>query len=141
MDTDNKRHTGALGEEAAARYLMEKGFSIVCRNSRSGWGEIDIIAQDSKWIIFAEVKTRTGHYYGNPEESIDHYKVNRIRKAARLFLMEKIFLGQRSVRFDIISIVIDRNKLERCLQHVTGMEGLAGIYRKFSRLEHIIDAF
>jgi hypothetical protein len=55
--------------------------------------------------------------------------------------MEKIFFGQRSVRFDIISIVIDRNKLERCLQHVTGMEGLAGIYRKFSRLEHIIDAF
>jgi putative endonuclease len=141
MDTDNKRHMGGLGEEAAARYLTEKGFRIVCRNSSSRWGEIDIIAEDSKWIIFAEVKTRTGNHYGDPEESIDTNKVERIRKAASLFLVEKEFWGQRSVRFDIISIVIDRKKLERCLQQPAGNAGLAGSYRKFSRLEHIIDAF
>jgi len=141
MDMDNKRHMGALGEESAARYLMEKGFRIVCRNRSSRWGEIDIAALDSKWIIFAEVKTRTGYGYGNPEESIDADKADRIRKAAMLFLAEKGLWGQRPVRFDIISIIIDRKKLERCLRQAAGMEGLAASYSKFSCLEHIVDAF
>ncbi len=132
---------GALGEEAAARYLAEKGFRIVCKNSSSRWGEIDIVAEDSKWIIFAEVKTRTGYGYGNPEESIDANKACRIRKAASIFLMENKLCDQRSVRFDIISIIIDRKKLERCLQKAAGNAGLALSYSKFSRLEHIIDAF
>ena len=141
MDMDNKRHMGALGEESAARYLMEKGFRIVCRNRSSRWGEIDIAALDSKWIIFAEVKTRTGYSYGNPEESIDASKAGRIRKAAMLFLVENESWGQRSARFDIISIIIDRKKLERCLHQTAGNAGLACSYRKFSRVEHIIDAF
>jgi len=39
------------------------------RNFRSREGEIDIIAEKDDFLVFIEVRTRTGPSFGTPEES------------------------------------------------------------------------
>lgn len=49
---------GKEGENAAAEYLMSKGYSIRHRNWHSGKRELDIVAQKDGELIVVEVKTR-----------------------------------------------------------------------------------
>ena len=44
---------GAWGEEAAQKYLKKLGYRIVETNFRTRFGEIDIIARLSVWLVFA----------------------------------------------------------------------------------------
>ena len=50
--------TGKKGENYVSEYLKEKGFKIIYRNYHSRYGEIDIICEDEKYIVFVEVKVR-----------------------------------------------------------------------------------
>ena len=44
--TDPRRDLGALGEQLASEHLERRGFTIVERNYRTRWGELDVIAYD-----------------------------------------------------------------------------------------------
>ena len=61
-----KRKIGDFGEDLAARYMIEKGYEILCRNFSKPYGEIDIIAIKDDIICFVEVKTRKSTQYGYP---------------------------------------------------------------------------
>ena len=52
------QNSGRAGEEYAAKWLEEHGYHILEQNYHSRFGEIDIIAEDSQYIVFVEVKTR-----------------------------------------------------------------------------------
>ena len=54
-----KASHGRFGEDAAAQYLTDNGYTIKGRNVRFGRHELDIIAEDDEYIVFVEVKTRT----------------------------------------------------------------------------------
>ena len=64
-----KSETGKLGEDIACEYLVNRGFIIIERNFRKPWGELDIIAKDSKGVlVFVEVKAirqTHGKQFGN----------------------------------------------------------------------------
>ena len=47
--------SGRLGEQYAAERMKNDGYEIICTNYRSRFGEIDIIASDSKYIVFVSV--------------------------------------------------------------------------------------
>lgn len=49
---------GAWGEKAARLYLEKRGWHTAATNFRTRFGEIDIIAENAQYVIFAEVKTR-----------------------------------------------------------------------------------
>ena len=51
--------SGRFGEQLTAEYLEEKGYEIVERNFKCRFGEIDIIAQNDRYLAFVEVKTRS----------------------------------------------------------------------------------
>ena len=85
---------GIKGEEISAEYLIKKGYSILEKNYRSKYGEIDLITLDDKEIVFIEVKTRTNLKYGMPCEA-----VNNKKKYENL-----------DIRFDIIEIYLSENK-------------------------------
>ena len=85
---------GKWGEDMAAAYLQEKGYSILERDWKSGHHDLDIIAQ---------VKTRRNRIFGDPEEAIDYKKRRSLLSAINHYV--KTHHTCRSVRFDVISVV------------------------------------
>jgi putative endonuclease len=96
--------TGKQGEDEAVRHLQQLGYQILERNYRHQHAEIDLIAQKGKLVIFAEVKTRTGTRFGNPEEFVNTTKARLVMKAAEHYIFAKDW--QHDVRFDIIAVTI-----------------------------------
>jgi putative endonuclease len=96
--------TGAQGEQLACQYLERKGFAILHRNWRNGRNELDIVAQDGRFLVVVEVKTRSTDHHGFPEESVDGAKARRLMRAADDLLAE---LGSDlELRFDVVSITL-----------------------------------
>ena len=94
---------GKWGEDMAAAYLQEKGYSILERDWKSGHNDIDIIAQEGNTLVVVEVKTRRNRLFGDPEEAIDYKKRRSLLSAINHYV--KTHHTCRSVRFDVISVV------------------------------------
>ena len=97
--------TGDFGEEVAASLMRKKGFSIVERNYRSRYGEIDIIASDEQYIIFVEVKTRSTSAFGTPSLWVDKSKQKKITKTAFIYLESN--QSDLQPRFDVVEVICD----------------------------------
>ena len=94
--------SGGEAEEAAAKFLVERGLRIIARNYRTRQGEIDLVAQDGDMLVFVEVRLRSSARFGGALGSIDGRKRARIVAAARHFLMR---LGREPrCRFDVITL-------------------------------------
>ena len=111
-----KKQLGNQGEDIAATFLTNKGYSIIKRNFKLGKsGEIDIIAQSNNIIIFVEVKTRTNYKFGNPLEQISLRKRNNWKKTAEEFMFNNNILNQEC-RLDLITI--DMEGKEHKITHI-----------------------
>ena len=95
---------GKEGEAIALKYLKEKGFKIRESNWRSGRNEIDIIAQDGKFLVIVEVKSRKSNYAGEPEVAVDRKKQRLLIRAANIYILRKNIKCE--TRFDIISVLL-----------------------------------
>ncbi|RME68404.1 MAG: YraN family protein [Nitrospirae bacterium] len=102
----NKKALGKKGEDRAERFLKGLGYRILHRNYRCPIGEIDIVAQEGKTLVFVEVKTRTTHRFGTPIESVDWKKRERLKRLA-LYYIKNHFRTEPPVRFDIIGVSMD----------------------------------
>jgi len=100
-----QKELGAKGEEIAARYLKKKGYRIIERNFRTRIGEIDIIAEHDRELVFIEVKTRTDVLFGSPFESVTPQKQKQLSKVA-LDYMNKMDCHDLPARFDVVGIEI-----------------------------------
>ncbi len=99
--------TGRLGEDLAHRYLQRRGYTIVARNfaTRSGSGELDLVAWEGPTLVFVEVKTRAGDEMGSPASAVDQAKRERVLRAAREYA-RRAGVDAASARFDIVSVVL-----------------------------------
>jgi putative endonuclease len=70
-------------------------------------GEIDIIARDGAYLVFAEVKYRKNASYGMPQEAVNYAKQKKISQTAGYYLMIKHMQENVSVRFDVVSVLED----------------------------------
>ncbi len=117
-----KSQTGKTGEQIAANYLKNKGYSIIEMNFKNDSGrrigEIDIIARDGDEIVFVEVKTRE-HKYGHtlPEENISYAKLRKLAKIAQIYLRQKKS-EDSPYRFDAISIWLDNDARMAKIKHI-----------------------
>lgn len=104
---NNTRQTGRQGENAACDFLIKNGYSIVCRNYTATHGEIDIIAEDDKYIVFVEVKYKNNsahlQKYGRPILAVNKEKKQHILSAARNYI--KRYRPQKKPRIDVIEII------------------------------------
>ncbi|MFG1780926.1 YraN family protein [Rhodococcus oryzae] len=107
---------GAWGEELAAGHLAKEGLTILARNWRCRYGELDLIARDGDAVVFVEVKTRSGRGYGTPAEAVTFAKQGRIRRLAGLWLAEQPH-GWRHVRFDVVAVVVESGR-DPVLEHL-----------------------
>lgn len=102
-----RAETGKLGEMAAADFLRNKGYTIMCANFRTRFGEIDIIATYAHFIVFAEVKTRVKDSMILPREAVDFFKQKKIIKATQQYLLQNPVNLQP--RFDVIEITTEKS--------------------------------
>ena len=73
----------------ALSYLLDKGWQIVATNWRYSRAEIDLIGKVQEWLVFVEVKTRSGALFGPPEVFVDYKKEQFIFEAANAFMERK----------------------------------------------------
>ena len=99
--------TGNKGEELAVNYLSEKGYSIVERNWRFRYAEVDIIASKNNRLHFFEIKTRTSDRFGKPEESMSHKKMNMLKTAAEEYQYKNP--QWKYVQFDVLAITLQND--------------------------------
>ncbi len=105
--------TGIKGEQIAEKFLLAKGYIFLHRNWCHGKKEIDLIMQKDDLLVFVEVKTRSGAYFGFPEEAVNRQKQAHLKSAASAFVGQ--FPRYTKVQFDIISIVLERDNPKEVL--------------------------
>jgi putative endonuclease len=101
-------NTGFMGEQMAAKYLLEKGFSILHQNWRHRNWEVDFIASLNNTLHFIEVKTRRTQKFGYPEEDVTKKKMANLINASEEFLF--LHPEWKTIQFDILSISIPKDK-------------------------------
>jgi putative endonuclease len=101
--------SGKIGEDYAARYLSDNGFTILERNYHSRWGEVDIIAQKDPYISFVEVKTRRISSAISPLEMVTKSKQKKIIETTRRYLGDHPELAQYQPRFDVCGLWVDED--------------------------------
>lgn len=93
-------NSGAQAEDAAARYLQQRGLQLVTRNYRSRFGEIDLILQDQETLVFVEVRMRSGSAFGGAAASVDVHKQSKLVRTAQHYLATLAHIPP--CRFDVV---------------------------------------
>ncbi|MBK5255273.1 MAG: YraN family protein [Vicinamibacteria bacterium] len=89
------------------KFLSGLGYSILARNFKTRFGELDIVARDRKTTVFVEVKRRENRGHGAASEFVNVAKARRVVAAARIYAAKNA-LSDGLIRFDVVSIdVID----------------------------------
>ena len=107
---------GAWGEAVAAAYLRKKGSRIVQQNFSTRFGEIDLIVQDARYIVFVEVKTRKSDRFGAAREAVDLHKQRRLIATAEQWLQRNPTNLQP--RFDVVEIYGEEDLPVRSIEHI-----------------------
>lgn len=102
MITLNTREIGNKYEERSIEILIKEGYKILERNYQNRFGEIDIIAEKEKEIIFIEVKYRKTNKFGYGYEAVDRRKIIKILKLAQYYIQSKKYQDYKT-RYDCMS--------------------------------------
>ena len=94
--------TGMAGENAALEMFLQNGFELVARNYQTKYGEIDLIVKDKKYLVFAEVKTRTNASAMSGCYAVNHKKKQKLIKTFFVYL--KTHHIDLQPRIDVIDI-------------------------------------
>ncbi|MCX7786863.1 MAG: YraN family protein [Spirochaetes bacterium] len=109
MNTVSKGHKG---EQVAAEYVKQKGYTVLEQNYRLKHGEIDLIARDGDTIVFFEIKTWRTYGTDQIHYSIDRVKQGKIFSIAKVYLREHPEYDGNPVRFDVILVQGDGGRIE-----------------------------
>jgi putative endonuclease len=90
-------------EKQATLWLGKQGLTLLNRNYYCRWGEIDIIMEDSTYLVFIEVRYRKQSQYGSPAETVTERKQEKIRLTAEHFLLSHSQHHRKNCRFDVIA--------------------------------------
>ncbi len=109
-----KQKIGKIGEDAALRYLTNKGWRCISRNLRLGYDELDILAisHDEKTLAIVEVRSTT-QKERFPERTIGEKKRRAMLRVAKK-LRTKAKRHRCQLRVDLITVRIstEGNQIE-----------------------------
>jgi len=123
----NTTKTGNLGETIASEYLVAHGHTILERNFRKKYGEIDIISRAHDTVHFVEVKTTTHkdraqlewsvtHETWQPEELVHQFKLHQIEKTLEAWLQQHNWVGRYQI--DVATVRIVPTELYACVKYL-----------------------
>ena len=81
--------SGFDAEQIAKRFLCEQSLRFMEQNFTCKVGEIDLIMQDKKQLVFVEVKYRKSNSYGAAAEQFTARKRRKLEKAINYYLLQK----------------------------------------------------
>jgi putative endonuclease len=113
---NRKQKIGLYGEQLAEKFLLQKGYQILDKRFQTRFGEIDLIVGKDDTIAFVEVKTRTTDACGQPEESINYYKIKKMKTAAKQYTQQKD-IQDKDLRLDCVAVVLNLMKKTAKLRH------------------------
>lgn len=116
MKSGHRQSLGRFGESLAAAFLEKQGYSVLERNYRTPYGEIDLIIRQADVIIFVEVKTRASSSLGPPEISITPRKAEHMRSAAEYYIQQHPEL-HNDWRIDALSVQIQADDTPALIDH------------------------
>ena len=99
-----KREIGFEFEDLAKKYLLDKGMKYIESNFYTRYGEIDLIFtdEDDKILVFVEVRYRKNTEFGEPIETLDRRKLEKIIISSQIYIKDKRW--KKDVRYDVIGI-------------------------------------
>jgi putative endonuclease len=74
---------------------------VLDANCWAGGYELDLVVRRGRWLVFVEVKSKSGVGFGDPLDMVTPVKVDRVRAAARAWLAAHGALQSLDVRFDV----------------------------------------
>jgi len=95
---------GRAAEDAALRFLEDRGLVLLRRNYRCRMGELDLVMRDGGSLVFVEVRARRQAGFGGAAASVGRAKQRRLVAAARHFLMTHPRASELPARFDVVAI-------------------------------------
>ena len=113
-----KRLLGDRGERSAAKYLKKNKYRILHKNYVIGKLEVDIIAENAEFLVFAEVKTRTYSEenltrFGSPKMAVDRKKQSNLLAAAAAYIGR--FPTEKQIRFDVLEVYTSPDAKQKVL--------------------------
>jgi len=119
----NTKLTGKWGEMLASRYLKSHGYAISAMGYTTRLGEIDIVAENKKFIVFVEVKLRKNADFGSAMEFVGKEKQRRIISSAQMYLV--CHETEKQPRFDVIEVYAPEgvNTAKPVIKHIENAFG------------------
>lgn len=122
---------GERGENEAVSYFKRQGYKILERNYRYSHYEIDFIAKNKEYLVFAEVKARSCRSpddmpYGRPSSAVNKEKQRFLIYAAKAYLRQHPNITKKP-RLDVIEIYFDNEPVVK--------------KKKILKINHIPNAF
>jgi putative endonuclease len=109
VDDDRRtpaRRAGDAAEDLVVERLTAAGWRVLHRNVQVGRYELDVVAVDPEppaALVIVEIRWRSRRDFGLAEESVDHRKRVRVRRAA-FGLLDRGGLPPLPLRFDLIVV-------------------------------------
>lgn len=107
MGSTAREKLGRKGEKLALKHLKKLGYRPVTKNYRTAMGEIDLIMQHDKTLVFVEVKTRQDENFAKAEDAINFRKRKKLSATAHHFIQTHQ-LHQSPCRFDTVAVILDQ---------------------------------
>ena len=111
---DTTKKIGDEGERQAEEYLVSLGHTVIDRNWKTKWCEIDIVSTLNDTVYFIEVKKRKNADGGSGFEAITKTKQRQMAFAAEFYLSkhQKIATNPRLAAISITDGKLDYLELE-----------------------------
>lgn len=95
-----RKQTWYRGEDIALEYYRHLGYQLVEKNFTIRGGEIDLILQDKKTLLFVEVKVV--NYIENLHDYITAHKLQALQRSIETYLWK--YPSEQQIRLDIVFV-------------------------------------
>lgn len=106
MTLTKTKALGNFAEDRAAEYLVSLGWRVIERNVRNDYGELDVIAVDTKTrpeeLVIVEVRARTVGMTQAPLDSIGSRKLRTLLRSSQEYIDSLNWAG--FWRIDVVGI-------------------------------------
>ena len=100
-------------------HLEAAGMEFLAANYSARRGEIDLVMRDGGQVVFVEVRQRQSDSHGSAAESLVPAKLARIRRTARLFLLDRF--GREDVDCRVDAVLLSGPRHSFRLSHLKGV--------------------